>query len=262
MVSGPAGASSSANFAAALKSVGVVEGFLNAASPGVITAFQDNLHYPSHEAYVTALAEVMREEYEAIVGAGFILQVDCPDLAMSHHTAFQDLTEAEFVKRAELHVEALNHALAAIPPDAVRMHICWGNYEGPHDHDIPLEKILPVLRKATPRAISFEASNPRHDHEWTIWRDARLPDDLILIPGVLDSTTNYIEHRIPQDMPQQNPPHTRAEAACRIHIQLVPYQQRLRPRQPRQHRRIDDAHRQHRVGQPDPERAGDGDRQH
>jgi 5-methyltetrahydropteroyltriglutamate--homocysteine methyltransferase len=113
---------------------------------------------------------------------------------MSHHTAFQDLTEAEFVKRAELHVEALNHALAAVPADAVRMHICWGNYERPHDHDIALEKILPVLRKAKPRAISFEASNPRHDHEWTVWRDARLPDDLILIPGVLDSTTNYIEH--------------------------------------------------------------------
>ena len=183
-----------ANFAAALKSAGVVEGFLNAASPGVITAFQDNRQYPSHEAYVAALAEVMREEYEAIVGAGFMLQVDCPDLAMSHHTAFQDLTEAEFVKRAELHVEALNHALAAVPADAVRMHICWGNYEGPHDHDIALEKILPVLRKAKPRAISFEASNPRHDHEWTVWRDARLPDDLILIPGVLDSTTNYIEH--------------------------------------------------------------------
>jgi 5-methyltetrahydropteroyltriglutamate--homocysteine methyltransferase len=183
-----------ANFRAALDSADVAEGFLNAASPGVITSFQENRYYPSHEAYVTALAEVMREEYEAVTQAGFILQLDCPDLAMSRHTSFQDLTEAEFLKRAELHVEALNHALAAVPADAVRMHICWGNYEGPHDHDIALEKIMPILRKAKPRAISFEASNPRHEHEWVVWRDARLPDDKILIPGVLDTTTNFIEH--------------------------------------------------------------------
>jgi 5-methyltetrahydropteroyltriglutamate--homocysteine methyltransferase len=182
------------NFRAALDSADVVEGFMNAASPGVIASFQPNRHYPSHEAYITALAEVMREEYEAIARAGFILQVDCPDLAMSHHTSFQDLTEAEFLKRAELNVEALNYALAAVPADGVRMHICWGNYEGPHDHDIALEKIMPALRKAKPRAISFEASNPRHEHEWVVWRDARLPDDKVLIPGVIDTTTNFIEH--------------------------------------------------------------------
>ncbi len=136
----------------------------------------------------------MRPEYEAIASAGFALQLDCPDLAMSRHTGFQDLTEAEFLARAELHVEALNHALRNVPAASVRMHICWGNYEGPHDHDIDLAKILPIVLKAKPQAILFEASNPRHQHEWTIWRDAALPDDKILVPGVLDTSTNYVEH--------------------------------------------------------------------
>ncbi len=182
------------NFKAALAGADVADGFLNAASPGVISAFQANRHYPTHGAYLAALADAMREEYEAIAGAGFILQVDCPDLAMARHTTFQDLTEPEFLARAEEHIEVLNHALAGIPAGSVRMHVCWGNYEGPHDHDIALEKLLPILCKAKPQAISFEAANPRHEHEWVVWRAAGLPDDKILIPGVIDSTTNYIEH--------------------------------------------------------------------
>ena len=168
--------------------------FMNSASPGLITAFQTNQHYPTHEAYVAACAEAMAEEYQAIVAAGFILQLDCPDLAMAHHTGFQDLTEAEFLHRAALHVEALNHATRDIPAAAMRMHICWGNYEGPHDHDLPIEKILGIILAAKPAGILFEASNPRHEHEWTAWRDAPIPDDKILIPGVIDSCTNYIEH--------------------------------------------------------------------
>ena len=126
--------------------------------------------------------------------AGFVLQVDCPDLAMSRHTGFQDLSEAEFLKRAEFDIEALNHALANVPADKVRLHLCWGNYEGPHDFDIALEKMMPIIRKAKAQAISFEAANPRHEHEWKVWRDAKLPDDKILIPGVIDSSTNYVEH--------------------------------------------------------------------
>jgi 5-methyltetrahydropteroyltriglutamate--homocysteine methyltransferase len=168
--------------------------FLTAASPGVISVFQPNEHYPTHEAYIGALADVMREEYEAIVSAGFVVQVDCPDLAMAHHTAFQDLSEAEFLKRAELQVEALNHALSNVPAESARLHVCWGNYEGPHDFDIPVEKIMPILLKAKPQAIQFEASNPRHAHEWVVWREAKLADDKVLIPGVLDSTSNFVEH--------------------------------------------------------------------
>jgi 5-methyltetrahydropteroyltriglutamate--homocysteine methyltransferase len=183
-----------AHFKAALAGSGAVEGFMNAASPGLVTAFQPNQYYPTHEKYVEAVANAMREEYEAIVDAGFVIQLDCPDLAMARHTGFQDLTEAEFLKRAEQHVEALNHALEKVPADKARMHICWGNYEGPHDHDIPLEKVLGIVVKAKPQAISFEASNPRHEHEWVVWRDSRLPDDKVLLPGVLDSCTNYVEH--------------------------------------------------------------------
>src|SRR5690606_17086385 len=183
-----------ARFKAAVAGSGAVEGFMNAASPGLVTAFQPNQYYPTHEKYVEAVANAMREEYEAIVDAGFVIQLDCPDLAMARHTGFQDLTEAEFLKRAEQHVEALNHALENVPADKARMHVCWGNYEGPHDHDIPLEKVLGIVVKAKPQAISFEASNPRHEHEWVVWRDARLPDDKVLLPGVLDSCTNYVEH--------------------------------------------------------------------
>ena len=183
-----------ANFRAALGAAGVAGGFMNAASPGVVSAFLPNGYYPSHEAYIEALADALRVEYEAIAKAGFLLQVDCPDLAMSRHTGFQELTDAEFLARAAFHVEALNHALKNVPRDQVRVHICWGNYEGPHDHDIALEKILPIVLKLKARALLFESANPRHEHEWVVWRAARLPDDLVLVPGVLDSCSNYVEH--------------------------------------------------------------------
>jgi len=183
-----------ANLSAALARTPAVEAFLNAASPGVVSSFQPNRFYPTHEAYVEAVAEVMRVEYEAIVAAGFVLQVDCPDLAMSRHTGFQDLTEEQFLRRAQHHVEVLNAALEQVPAERIRLHVCWGNYEGPHDHDIALQKILPILLRAKPQALSFEASNPRHAHEWVVWRAARLPDDKVLIPGVLDSSTNFVEH--------------------------------------------------------------------
>jgi 5-methyltetrahydropteroyltriglutamate--homocysteine methyltransferase len=183
-----------ANFRAALGQVKAADAFMNAASPGIVSSFQPNQYYPSHDAYIEAIAAVMQEEYEAIAAAGIVLQVDCPDLAMSRHTGFQDLSEAEFLKRAEQQVEMLNHALRNIPAGSLRMHICWGNYEGPHDHDIALEKIMRIVLKAKPQAISFEASNPRHAHEWTVWRDAKVPDDKVLMPGVIDSSTNFVEH--------------------------------------------------------------------
>jgi len=168
--------------------------FMNAASPGVVAAFQPNRYYTSMELYLEAVAEAMRSEYEAIVAAGFILQVDCPDLAMARHTGFQDLTEAEFLAQAHLQVEALNHALRNIPPEAARIHLCWGNYEGPHDHDIELEKVLPIVLRAKPAGIQFESSNPRHAHEWLVWKSASIPQDKVLIPGLLTSTSNYVEH--------------------------------------------------------------------
>jgi 5-methyltetrahydropteroyltriglutamate--homocysteine methyltransferase len=183
-----------ANLRAAVSQVSVTEAFLNAASPGIVSSFQPNQFYPNHLAYVEAVATAMRSEYEAIVSAGFLLQIDCPDLAMSRHTGFQDLNETEFLNRAEQQVDALNHALANIPADRVRMHVCWGNYEGPHDHDIALEKIMRIVLKVKAQAISFEASNPRHAHEWKVWRDAPLPPDKILIPGVIDTSTNFVEH--------------------------------------------------------------------
>jgi 5-methyltetrahydropteroyltriglutamate--homocysteine methyltransferase len=183
-----------ANLRAAVAAHGAAEAFMNAASPGVISAFQSNHYYASHEAYVDAIATAMKPEYDAIVAAGFVLQLDCPDLAMARHTGFQELSESEFLARAAYQVEALNHAVRDIPADRMRMHICWGNYEGPHDHDIPLEKILGVVLEAKPAGILFEAANPRHRHEWTVWRDARLPDDKVLIPGCIASTSNYVEH--------------------------------------------------------------------
>jgi 5-methyltetrahydropteroyltriglutamate--homocysteine methyltransferase len=182
------------NFRAALTATPRADGFLNAASPGVASAFLANRYYPSHEAYIGALADALRPEYEAIAKAGFVLQVDCPDLAMSRHTGFQDLTEAEFLKRAAFHVEVLNHMLANVPAGQVRIHICWGNYEGPHDHDIPLAKVLPIVLAAKAQGISFEAANPRHAHEWVVWRDAKLPEEKVLIPGLIDTSTNYVEH--------------------------------------------------------------------
>jgi 5-methyltetrahydropteroyltriglutamate--homocysteine methyltransferase len=183
-----------ANLRDALAQVSVAEGFMTAASPGLVPVFQNNRHYPSHEAYVEAIAAAMQQEYEAIVEAGFVLQLDCPDLAMAHHTSFQDLGEADFLKRAAFHIEALNHAVRNIPAECMRIHICWGNYEGPHDHDIDFAKVAPILVKAKPMALVVEAANPRHAHEWRIWQEVRLPDDKILVPGVLDTSTNYVEH--------------------------------------------------------------------
>jgi len=183
-----------ADLEAALAAARPTEVFMTAASPGVIAHFLRNEYYPGREAYLARLAEVMKEEYDAIARAGFVLQVDCPDLAMGRHLAFPDLGTSEFLKIAEANVEALNHALGDIPPDRLRMHLCWGNYEGPHHRDVPLREILPVVLKARPQAISLEGANPRHEHEWAVFREVKLPDDKTLIPGVLDSTTNFIEH--------------------------------------------------------------------
>jgi 5-methyltetrahydropteroyltriglutamate--homocysteine methyltransferase len=183
-----------ANLSAALGSTRVEEAFLTAASPGVISLFFRNEYYPSHEAYLLAIADAMRDEYEAVVQAGFVLQVDCPDLAMGRHIQFADLSLAQFRKMARLHVEALDHALAKIPPDRVRMHVCWGNYEGPHHYDVPLADIIDVVFAARPGGISFEAANPRHAHEWRLFEQVRLPEGKVLIPGVLESKSNFIEH--------------------------------------------------------------------
>jgi 5-methyltetrahydropteroyltriglutamate--homocysteine methyltransferase len=171
-----------------------VRGFMNAASPGLVTAFQPNKFYPTHEAYLADLVDAMRPEYEAIVAAGFDLQLDAPDLAMAAHTGFQNLSEAEFLKRAEQNVDALNAATSNIDPARLRMHICWGNYEGPHDFDIPLERVMGVILKARPAQLLFEAANPRHEHEWTVWRDAKLSADKVLVPGLIDTCSNYVEH--------------------------------------------------------------------
>jgi 5-methyltetrahydropteroyltriglutamate--homocysteine methyltransferase len=171
-----------------------VKGFMNAASPGLITAFQPNQYYPDHEAYLADLVTAMQPEYEAIAAAGFLLQLDCPDLAMSRHTGYQDSSEEDFLKIAEANVEALNAATANIAPEQMRMHICWGNYEGPHDHDIPLERIIGIILKARPATILFEAANPRHEHEWKIWADTKIPDNKILAPGLIDTCSNYVEH--------------------------------------------------------------------
>ncbi len=183
-----------ANLKAALAGANVSEGFMNSASPGVIALFQPNDFYPSHEAYLEALGEAMRIEYEAICQAGLVLQIDSPDLALGRHMMFKDLTEQDFLKMAEEHIEVLNHSLRNIPAEQVRLHACWGNYEGPHHCDIGLEKILPTLLKAKPQVLSFEASNLRHAHEWKVFKDIKLPDDKVLMPGMLDSTTNFVEH--------------------------------------------------------------------
>ena len=182
------------NLKAATAGAGATDVFMTAASPGLVPVFQTNRYYPSHEAYVEAVANCMQEEYEAITQAGFVVQLDCPDLAMARHTSFQDLNEADFLKRAAFHVEVLNHALRNVPAEMSRIHICWGNYEGPHDHDIDFRKVAPILVKAKPQALVVEAANPRHAHEWVVWNETRLPDDKILIPGVLDTSTNYVEH--------------------------------------------------------------------
>ena len=181
-----------ANLQAALDGADVEDAFLSAASPGVIAVFLQNHHYPSHEEYVFALADAMKVEYDEIHRAGFVLQLDCPDLAMSGHMLGESLDD--FRARARVYGEAIAHATRDIPPDAMRMHLCWGNYEGPHHHDVALHDIIDIAFEARPAAISFEAANPRHEHEWTVFEDIELPEGKVIIPGVLDSTTNFIEH--------------------------------------------------------------------
>jgi 5-methyltetrahydropteroyltriglutamate--homocysteine methyltransferase len=179
---------------AALANVGAQEAFLTAASPGVVSLFFRNEHYATEEAYLFAIAEAMRQEYEAIAGAGIILQIDCPDLGMGRHIQHADLSLAEWRKKAELHVEALDHAVANIPPEQLRMHLCWGNYEGPHHCDVPLADVIDIVFRARPSAIAIEAANPRHAHEWKLFETVKLPDGKLLIPGVIESKSNFIEH--------------------------------------------------------------------
>jgi 5-methyltetrahydropteroyltriglutamate--homocysteine methyltransferase len=182
------------NLAAALAGAGSRHAFMSAASPGLVSLFFRNEHYPSQETYLFAIADAMREEYEAIAGAGFVLQLDCPDLAMGRHIQYAALTLPEFRKRAAMHIEALNHALRNIPAEQLRMHLCWGNYEGPHHCDVPLADIIDLVVSARPSAISFEAANPRHAHEWTLFERVKLPAGKVLIPGVIESKSNFIEH--------------------------------------------------------------------
>ena len=179
---------------AALDTVKSQDAFLSAASPGVVSLFFRNEHYPTQEAYLFAIAEVMKKEYETIAGAGIVLQIDCPDLGMGRHIQYADLSVAEWRKKAELHVEALNHALANIPPESLRMHLCWGNYEGPHHCDVPLADVIDIAFRARPNAISIEAANPRHAHEWKLFETLKLPEGKLLIPGVIESKSNFIEH--------------------------------------------------------------------
>jgi 5-methyltetrahydropteroyltriglutamate--homocysteine methyltransferase len=178
----------------ALKGVKVEGAFMNAPSPGVMALFMPNEYYKSREEYLHALGEAMKTEYEAIVAQGFYLQIDAPDLAMGRHIMYRNDPDETFVKAVDLHVEVLNNALRDVPADRVRLHLCWGNYEGPHHCDIDLDKIVHGFLRAKPSTILFEAANPRHEHEWSIWRDAKIPEDKILVPGVISSTTNYIEH--------------------------------------------------------------------
>ncbi|MFO6463549.1 cobalamin-independent methionine synthase II family protein [Jannaschia sp. KMU-145] len=185
-----------ANLKAAMAAHGAAEGFMNAASPGVISLFLQNDHYPSRDEYLAALSDAMRDEYRTIVDAGLFLQLDCPDLALSRHMLFADLSDAEFLKIAETHVEALNAALDGIDPSRVRVHICWGNYEGPHVCDIPMDTVFSTFLKVRASHLLFETSNPRHAHEWQVFRDraSEIPDDKILVPGVVDTTSNFVEH--------------------------------------------------------------------
>ena len=185
-----------ANLQAAMAAQGLEKGFMNAASPGVISLFLQNDFYKTREAYLAALADAMKAEYETIVAAGLDLQLDCPDLALSRHMLFTDLSDEEFVKIADMHVEALNHALSDVPQEKIRVHICWGNYEGPHCCDIPMAKMFDTLMSTRARHVLFETSNPRHGHEWAVFNDRKsdIPDDKILVPGVVDTTTNFVEH--------------------------------------------------------------------
>ena len=182
------------NLKSAVTAAAPLGAFLNAASPGVVALFQPNDFYRSQDDYLAALAEALRVEYEAIVHAGLFLQIDAPDLAMGRHTMYRDRSLEEFERLAAQHIEILNYALRNVPADRVRMHVCWGNYEGPHHHDIPLERLLPIVLAAKPQALLFEAANPRHAHEWVVFESVKLPQDKVLIPGVLATTTNYVEH--------------------------------------------------------------------
>jgi 5-methyltetrahydropteroyltriglutamate--homocysteine methyltransferase len=182
------------NLKAALAGNEAASAFMSAASPGVISLFFRNEHYPSQEAYLFAIAEAMRHEYETVAKAGIVLQIDCPDLAMGRHIQYADLDLAEFRGRAEMHVEALNHALAGIAPEQLRLHLCWGNYEGPHHCDVAFADIIDIVFRARPAAISFEAANPRHGHEWALFERVKLPAGKVLIPGVIESKSNFIEH--------------------------------------------------------------------
>jgi 5-methyltetrahydropteroyltriglutamate--homocysteine methyltransferase len=182
------------NLAAAVRATGAEDAFMTAASPGVISFFLANQYYPTVEAYQEAIARVMKDEYEAITQAGFELQLDCPDLAMSRQSQFVDDSLADFRKVVARHVEIVNEATKNIPPEQMRLHLCWGNYEGPHHLDVPLKDIIDIVLTARPQVISFEGANPRHEHEWAIWKDVKLPDDKVIMPGVIDSTTNFIEH--------------------------------------------------------------------
>jgi 5-methyltetrahydropteroyltriglutamate--homocysteine methyltransferase len=182
------------NLKAASAAAAPTGSFMNAASPGVIAFFQPNDYYRTQDDYLEAVAAAMQSEYEAIASAGIILQIDAPDLAMGRHTMYRDRSLDEFDTLAARHIEILNHALRNVPAERVRMHVCWGNYEGPHHHDVPMERLLPIVLKAKPQGLLFEAANPRHAHEWAAFKNARIPDDKILIPGVLSTTTNYVEH--------------------------------------------------------------------
>ena len=185
-----------ANLKSAMAEHGVERGFMNAASPGVISLFLQNDFYPTREAYLEALANAMKAEYETIVASGLDLQLDCPDLALSRHMLFHDLSDEEFIKIADSHVEALNFALSDVPAEKVRVHICWGNYEGPHICDIPMSKMFDTLMSTKARYVLFETSNPRHGHEWSVFKDRKndIPEDKVLVPGVVDTTTNFVEH--------------------------------------------------------------------
>jgi len=183
-----------AHLKAALAGKKVAGAFMSAASPGVVSLFFRNDYYKDFESYIFAIADAMRQEYETVARGGFVLQIDCPDLAMGRHIQYADLDLAGFRKRAQLHVAALNQAVANIPAEQLRMHLCWGNYEGPHHHDVPLSDIIDIVFSAKPNAISLEAANPRHAHEWNVFERVKLPDGKVLIPGVIESKSNFIEH--------------------------------------------------------------------
>ena len=182
------------NLQAAVAAAHPMGAFMNAASPGVIALFQPNDFYRTQDDYLEALAAALQVEYEAIARAGIVLQIDAPDLAMGRHTMYRDRSLEEFETLAARHIEVLNHALRNVPAERARMHVCWGNYEGPHHYDVPMARLLPIVLKAKPRGLLFEAANPRHAHEWTVFKSVQLPEDKILIPGMLTTTTNYIEH--------------------------------------------------------------------